>query len=458
MPDKIIKELADIILSHDQPNLDIARQNDIKLGLRNEDGSGVVVGMTTKGTVRGYVKGSDNKVQPVEGKLMYCGIDIHEIVNAHTDSFGYEETAYLLLTGILPTQTQLERFSQFMKERGSVSHRFIQNLIQNTTPHMMNSLQLALQSLYEEAHFQYSRAKKQEMDPDSTSIEAVTLHSVDILARFPALVAYTNQIMDFKYGKGNLHIVNGGHELDYAPHFLHMFHAGRPITREEALLMDLFLVLHAEHGGGNNSTFATRVVSSAETDTYSAINAGLASLKGHLHGGANEQVMAMMKDIQDNVSDWKDADEVNDYLAKIIRKEAGDRSGKIYGLGHAVYTLSDPRALILREKGRTLAEAKGRGDEFDLLMLVGEAGPKVFSEVKGSDKVIAPNVDFYSGFFLDCLGIPVRAYTPLFAMARIAGWAAHRLEQLAQNRIMRPAYFNLAKPTQYVTIEKRTST
>jgi citrate synthase len=242
-----------------------------------------------------------------------------------------------------------------------------------------------------------------------------------------------------------------------AENFLHMFRAGQGYTAEEVRLLDLFLILHAEHGGGNNSTFTVRTVSSSETDTFSAITAGLTSLKGHLHGGANEKVMALFAEIKVQVKDWRDRDEVAAYLWRVFRKQAGDGSGKLYGIGHAVYTLSDPRAVLLKEVTRNLAALHHRQDEFDLLALMGELGPRIVEEGKPGKKV-APNVDFYSGFMLDCMSIPVEIYTPLFAMSRVSGWCAHRLEQLVQNRLIRPAYMNAMPKRPYVAIEQRTAT
>jgi citrate synthase len=309
----------------------------------------------------------------------------------------------------------------------------------------MNSLQTAVDSLYDT-----------DPDPDSIAVEDVTRHSIDLIARFPILVAYAYHGMNYKYKeKADLVIIRSDARAYHAEDFMRMFKARKRFTREEALLLDQFLILHAEHGGGNNSTFTTRVVSSSETDTFSAISAALGSLKGHLHGGANEQVMNMMGFIKSEIRDWKDRDEVFDYLCRILRREAGDRTGKIYGIGHAVYTLSDPRAVYLSETMEGLTRGMGREDEYQLFRLVAELAPTAFAQVKGAKKKVSANVDFYSGFLLDMIGIPQELYTPLFSMARIAGWCAHRLEQLVQNRLIRPAYKDLVDRRPYLSLSMR---
>lgn len=448
MPNNIPKDFAEIIKSHDKPDPELVEKHNIKLGLRNADGTGVVVGITSKGTVLGYKK-ENGKVIPAEGRLLYCGIDIRELIEAHKNTFGFEEIAYLLLTGELPNKMQLKRFSELMRIRRSLSNKLISSLIDDlTTENVMNSLQMALQALSQEM-------SKEGVDPNSVKIEDVTLHSIDIIAKFPLLVAYLYHAMMHKYHRKDLKIFNPLSQLDHAPNLLHMLRAGEPYTEEEAHILDVFLMLHAEHGGGNNSTFTVRIVSSSETDTYSAMNAGLASLKGHLHGGANEMVVSMMEDIKANVANFNDKQEIFDYLCKIIEGNAGDGSGKIYGIGHAVYTLSDPRAIIFRKFAEELAIEKGKYNEFKLLELVAELAPEVLKKVKGIDKPMAPNVDFYSGFVLKCLGIPVELFTPLFATARVAGWCAHRLEQLVQNKLMRPAYFNAAVEKPYISMDGR---
>lgn len=493
MPDKNIKQLAEIIQNRDRPDQVLLRENNIAIGLRDDQGAGIIVGATTKGCVTGYarkylasIKGDEDssetntfvvdpseiyiklygvnpnpeqlesfipklrsilpsKLEPLEGKLSYCGIDIKEIANAHKTTFGFEEVSYLLLTGELPNMIQLKNFDDDLKSRRILPVGFRDKLTyQLTSRDLMNTLQTAVDNLYE-----------LDPNPNSTNIEDVTRHSLELIAKFPSLVAYSYQGLKNKYDGKGLSIVLPEENLSHAEAFMKMLRCGDNFTKEEAKILDLFLMLHADHGGGNNSTFTVRVVSSSETDTYSAISSGLASLKGHLHGGANEKVMGMMKDIKENVKDWKDNEEVFNYLGKILRKEAGDKSGKIYGVGHAVYTKSDPRAIILRDEARKLALSKDRLGEFELLDLVGNLAPKAFENFKGSKKIVSANVDFYSGFVLDSLQIPSEIYTPLFAMARVSGWAAHRLEQLVQNRIIRPAYFELFPEKAYVPLEQR---
>jgi citrate synthase len=489
----VIQELAELIRNNDVPDTARLRQHNIQIGLRDDQGAGVFVGVTNKGSAIGYeriplavLKGEEQggsgvrvvdparvyeelcgreatqdelqsflpklrdllpyEFMPVEGELLYCGIDAIEIARAHEDSFGFEEVAYLLLTGNLPTQTQLQAFSHCLNERRFLPADYRNLLVHRlTSRNIMNSLQTAVDNLYDT-----------DPDPDSTAIEDVTRHSIDLIARFPVLVAYAYHGMNYKYKeKADLVIIRSDSRAHHAEDFMRMFKARKRFTREEALLLDRFLILHAEHGGGNNSTFTTRVVSSSETDTFSAVSAALASLKGHLHGGANEQVMNMMGFVKSEVRDWEDRDEVFDYLCRIVRREAGDRSGKIYGIGHAVYTLSDPRAVYLSAMLEDLTRDRGREDEFQLLKLVAELAPAAFAEVKGAKKKVSANVDFYSGFLLDMIGIPQELYTPLFAMARIAGWCAHRLEQLVQNRLIRPAYKDLVDRRPYTPLSLR---
>lgn len=440
---EVLRELSDMIVNRDLPDPGLIQEHQIKLGLRHEDGSGVVVGLTTKGMVLGYVKDAAGRKLDVPGELYYCGYNIKDLVAAHADDFGYEETAFLLLTGCLPTAGQLERFCSYLRSRRALPPRFRKELVDLVNDSMMNSLQLSITSLYGE-----------DPNPDSTRIEDVTRHSLDLIAKFPALVAYAYHAMQYKYRGRDLRLISPLETGAGAENFMHLFRAGSGYTLEEAKLLDLFLVLHAEHGGGNNSTFTVRTVSSSETDTFSAITAGIASLKGHLHGGANEKVMAMFAQAKEAIRDWRDRDEVAEYLRRILRRQAGDGSGKLYGFGHAVYTISDPRALLLKDVCAELARSRGRTEEYALLALIGELGPQIIEEQKPGKRTCA-NVDFYSGFLLDCLGIPVELYTPLFAMARVAGWCAHRLEQLVQNRLIRPAYYNPIEQRRYVPLSER---
>jgi citrate synthase len=488
----VIRELADAIRNNDAPDNARLRQYNIQIGLRDDQGAGVYAGVTNKGAVIGYEKvpraslrGEEAapgdwvvdpaivyravhgreptggelaafipklrdilpyEFRPVEGQLLYCGIDAIEIARAHLDSFGYEEVVYLLLTGNLPDQCQLEQFCEYLNARRSLPSAYRNALVhQFSSKNIMNTLQAAVDNLYD-----------LDPNPDSIDIEDVTRHSIDLIARFPVLVAYAYHGMNYKYKeKADLTIIRTDQSASQAEDFLRIFRAGKPFTREEALVLDQFLILHAEHGGGNNSTFTARVVSSSETDTFSAISSALASLKGHLHGGANEQVMSMMNFVKEEVKDWRDRDEVYAYLSRILRGQAADGKGKIYGVGHAVYTLSDPRAVYLAEMAEGLARRVSRLDEYRLFRLVAELAPLAFAEVKNTRKQVSPNVDFYSGFVLDCIGIPQELYTPLFSMSRVAGWCAHRLEQLVQNKLIRPAYLDLVERRSYVPLASR---
>jgi citrate synthase len=494
MSDGIITELSALIAQNDHIDRSTLREHNIAAGLRDEQGAGIIVGATGKGEVIGYdreksavIKGEEDpkfpdafvvdpfeafrvthgyepdekqlnafipklrtildfKKVPLPGKLFYCGYDIEDLVEAHEDSFGFEEVSFLLLTGRLPAKNQLEAFSHDLKERRALPDGYKKRLLyQLISSNMMNSLQTAVDNLYET-----------DQNPNSTKREDVLRHSLELIAKFPTILAYAYHAMMQKYRGVDFNIIDPSAEYTYAEDFMSLFRAGKGFTRDEALTLDRFLMLHAEHGGGNNSTFTVRVVSSSETDTYSAISSGLASLKGHLHGGANEDVVMMVKDMQTQIKDWKDQDEIFNYLCRWVRKEIGDHSGKIPGFGHAVYTRSDPRTAILREDAKRLAVKNGRIDEFELLDISGSLAIRALKHVKGDNgKEIPQNVDFFSGFVLDCLGIPVELYTPLFATARVSGWCAHRLEQLEQNRIIRPAYFNVCPQRIYVPIEQR---
>jgi len=429
--------MAGRIQEKNKPDREFLKQHGVKAGLRHDDGSGVVVGVTGKGDVVGH-----NGTKPIEGTLHYCGYDINDIVNANG---GYEEVVFLLLTGELPTSDELGDFRRHFRQRRTISEEFARKIASSlTTSHMMNSLQLAVQSLYEEKF-------KEGKNPDSNKVEDVLDHSIDIIAKFPSLVAYTFHAMQQRYNGGEMpeiaHLAEDS-SLDHATHILSLIRGDKEFTKEEASILDTFLILHADHGGGPNSTFTVRVVSSSETDTYSAINAGLASLKGHLHGGANEKVMAMLRQMRKDLGDFPSEDGIKKYIEEMINS-----SGKVYGIGHAVFTLSDPRAIILRNIAERLSKIHNRDAEFHLLSSIADIAPKIIQEKKG--KIVAPNVDFYSGFVLDCLGIPEKLYTPMFAASRVAGWSAHRIEQLMQNKLIRPAYLNMHTTKRYVPIERR---
>lgn len=419
----------------------------VKRGLRNEDGTGVLAGLTQISSVIGF-KIVDEEVIPVDGELYYRGINIVDLVEGleKEKRHGFLEVAYLVLFGKLPTENELSQFKDYIKPLQHLPPGLNETSILGfPSPSVMNKLQRVILVLY-----------GVDPNPDDISIPNVIRQSLDLIAKFPTIIAYAYQAMRHKLHGESLFVHPPSPELCCAENFLYMLRPDRSYTELEADLLDLALVLHAEHGGGNNSSFTCQVVSSSHTDTYSAIAAAVGSLKGPLHGAANSNVMDMMNNIKSNVKDWKDEDEISAYLEKIVKGEAHDKMGLIYGMGHAVYTKSDPRAIILKNKARVLAEAKGRSDEHQLYLNIEKLAPGIFQRIKKSNKIIAPNVDFFSGFVYDLLGFPRAIYTPIFAMARVIGWSAHRIEELINGRrIIRPAYKSVAKPAKYIPTAKR---
>ena len=419
----------------------------VKRGLRNPDGTGVMAGLTLICNVHGYLIADGERI-PDEGKLTYRGIDINEIVNGcvKENRFGFEEVAWLLLFGKLPTKEQLERFSSVLSESRELPEYFAEDMIiKAPSKNVMNKLARSVLALY-----------SYDSNPDDPSLENNMRQSIQLIARLPTIMTYAYQVKRRHYDKKSMYF----HPIDptqsTAESILNAIRPDRVFTDEEAKLLDICMMIHAEHGGGNNSTFATRVLTSTGTDIYSAIAAGIGSLKGPRHGGANHRVMMMMTELMENVKDWEDEDEVSAWLERILRGEVCDHSGLIYGIGHAVYTLSDPRAVILREHAHKLAGEKGILKKFELFERVEKLAPKVFAKVTGKTKVMCANVDFYSGLVYEMLGIPSDIFTPLFAVSRIPGWCAHRMEEMETcGRIMRPAYRSLTKNNKYVPIEKR---
>ena len=423
---------------------------EVSRGLRKKDGTGVLVGITRIGDVRGYILEEGVKVS-VPGKLIYRGINVESIVDACLEEkrFGFEETAYLLLFGELPTREQLSDFTNLLHQRQVLPNNFAEDVILSApSKNIMNKLaQCAL------ACYGY------EENPDSVDLEVVLNQCIDLIARFPVMIAYAFQAKQRYYEGKSLFIHVPDENLSMAENFLYMLRADGKYTPTEAAILDLSLILHAEHGGGNNSSFTVHVVSSTGTDTYSAIAAAIGSLKGPKHGGANSAVLSMMEDIKANVKNWSDRDELRLYLEKILRKEAGNGSGLIYGMGHAVYTVNDPRSEVLKKKAVVLAKEKGQDEEMNLYLLIEELAPMVFADVKGSDKVICANVDFFSGFIYQMLDIPEELCTPIFAMSRIAGWCAHRIDEIVNGgKIIRPAYRNASKRRDYTPISERSNT
>lgn len=419
----------------------------VKRGLRNADGTGVIAGVTRVGSVQGYYMRDGERV-PMPGELYYRGINVMEIVENHqrNSSFGFEEVAYLLLFGRLPDQSQYEAFNGILANARELPDRFFEDMILKAPSiDIMNKLERSILALY-----------SYDDTPDDTSIENVIRQSIMLIARFPTIVANAYAVKRHVFDKDSLYIHNSLENLSVSENFLRMIRHDKAYTDEEAKLLDLMFILHAEHGGGNNSAFACRTVTSSGTDTYSAIAAAVGSLKGPLHGGANAKVNEMMANIADNVRNHRDDDELRAYLIKLLNGEAGDRSGKIYGLGHAVYTISDPRALAIKKYARTMAEERGLLDQLELIESVERIGiPIVSGRIRRTIPMCA-NVDMYSGLVYSMLDIPTDLYTPMFAIARIAGWCAHRIEELVNGkRIMRPAYRSVIKPTPYVQMKDR---
>ena len=444
---RFIGNLANLAKENTKIHPELFSKHDVKKGLRNSNGIGVLAGLTEVGEVQGYILEGDKKI-PVEGKLKYRGIDVEEIVTGFQSDNrpGFEEVCFLLLFGELPDPKALKHFKSMLGLFRTLPEGFTRDMILKApSNNVMNKLARSVLAFY-----------TYDNNPDNTEIENVLRQSIELIARFPTLAAYGYQAMSYYHGNSSLHLHKPDPELSTAENFLSMIRPDGKYTKTEAEVLDLSLVLHAEHGGGNNSAFTVRVVSSSGTDTYSAIAAAVGSLKGPKHGGANIKVLQMMEDIKQNISDWTDQDEVYRYLEKISRSQAFDGSGLIYGVGHAVYTLSDPRAVLLKKKAIDLAIEKERLDEFNLYCMIEKLAPGIVQQATKSDKPFCINVDFYSGFVYDMLNIPQEVSTPLFAISRIAGWCAHRIEELLTvKQIIRPAYKSVVSPKSYVPMDER---
>ena len=422
---------------------------DVKRGLRNRDGSGVMAGLTKVCSVEGYYI-EDCERKPIDGRLTYRGINITDLVDGAVSEnrFGFEEVAWLLLFGTLPTTNQLKLFNKVLSECRELPDIFIEDMIMKApSPDIMNKLARSVLALY-----------SYDSNPDDLSIENVLRQSIQIIAQLPTIMTYAYQVKRRHYLKKSMYLHNLKPGLTTAETILYTTRSDKKFTDEEAKLLDVCLMLHAEHGGGNNSAFATRVLTSSGTDTYAAIAAGIGSLKGPRHGGANLKVAEMMAYMKESVTDITDEGQVADFLKKVINKEAGDRSGLVYGMGHAVYTLSDPRQVLLKREAAKIADEKGFGAEFRALELIEKLTPEIFASEKNNNKKICANIDLYSGLIYQMLNIPMDLYTPLFAVARVAGWSAHRIEELLTgNRVIRPAYKNVATPKDYAPIDERIS-
>ena len=442
-----IKSLCGEFEKHNRIDPAYYEKWDVKRGLRNADGTGVLAGITQIGNVLGYYV-QDGERFPMEGRLIYRGIDLGDLVDGFMSEnrFGFEETAYLLLFGALPTREQLKLFQRALSIHQPLPPMFTEDMILRApSADVMNKLARSVLSLYS-----YDDA------PEDRSLESELGKAIALIARLPTIAAHAYAAKRHYYDDESLYLHRPQEGLGVAENFLYSVRHDNQFTQEEARLLDLCLVLHAEHGGGNNSAFACRVLSSSGTDIYSAIAAAIGSLKGPRHGGANKKVMEMFGYIEDGVKDWRDEDEIRSYLGRILRREAGDGSGLIYGMGHAIYTLSDPRAVLLKKFAKSLAAKKGVLDEFELYEAVERLTPEVLS-ASGQRKVVCANVDLYSGLVYKMMGIPQELYTPLFAVARVVGWCAHRIEEVYNpgNKIIRPAYKAVAPARPFIPLDQR---
>lgn len=443
----LVYKISDEIKRACRIDNDLFPKYGVKRGLRNEDGTGVLVGLTNIGNVVGYERLEDGSVKPIPGKLFYRGYELNDLVTPllKEKRFGFEEISYLILCGKLPDKEELEGFHDLLSDNMPLDHKMTVNIIDLEGQNIMNILARTVLEMY-----------TFDPNPDEISRDNLVRQAINLIARFPTIIAYAyNSFRHSQHGL-SLHIRHPREQLSFAENFLFMLK--KQYTPLDARTLDLLLILQAEHGGGNNSTFTVRVTSSTYTDTYSSIAAGIGSLKGPLHGGANIKVINMFHHLQKAVKDWSDTDEIDAYLMKMLRKEAYDKTGLIYGIGHAVYTISDPRAVQLKKLAGELAVEKHRQKEYNFLRLLEERAIKCLGEYKKNrTKPICSNVDFYSGFVYEMLGLPVEIFTPIFAMARIVGWMAHRIEELnfEGRRIIRPAYKNVLDPKEYITLDKR---
>jgi citrate synthase len=447
---ELIKLLSDRIVETSNIDKDLFVKMGVKRGLRNEDHSGVLCGLTRVGDVVGYERQEDGTLKPIPGKLYYRGMDVEDLVHGvqKENRLGFEETAFLLLAGKLPNKEEFNAFSEVLWHTMPLNHRTTMSILSLTGKNIMNILARSVLELY-----------TYDENPDDISPDNLIRQSINLIAKFPTIIAYAYQVLRHDQLGRSMHIRHPYEDRSIAENFLFMMNGRDAYSELDVKILDLALMLHAEHGGGNNSTFSVRVTSSTETDTYSAIASGIGSLKGPLHGGANIMVRGMLNDMKKNISDWKDVGQIDNYLLKLLNKEAFDRSGLIYGIGHAVYTISDPRALLLKEMARELAKEKGKEEEFEFMEIIADRSIEVFLDYKkqGAKSRTCINVDFYSGFVYDALGLPPEVFTPLFAMARIVGWSAHRIEEMnfSSKRIIRPAYKNVREKQNYIPMNNR---
>ncbi|MEG0770330.1 MAG: citrate/2-methylcitrate synthase [Clostridia bacterium] len=445
--EEYINNQADKFSNQNSINPELFKKYKVKKGLRNEDGTGVVAGLTQICNVHGYLVNEGERM-PVDGELIYRGINVKDIINGCNEEnrFGFEETTYLLLFGKLPTKNELEEFTGIISESRNLPGDFVEDMILNApSKDIMNSMSRSVLGLY-----------CYDDKADILSVQNQIRQSLQLIARFPSLAVNAYQVKRRYFDNESLFFHFPSDRLSTAENFLMTLRPDKKFTHEEARILDTFLVLHAEHGGGNNSTFTTRVLSSSGTDIYSAISGALGSLKGGKHGGANTKVVQMFEHIKNDVEDINSDEQVALYIEKILQKKVADKSGLVYGMGHAIYTASDPRAIILKECARKLAVLNNTSEEFELIDRVERLTPGIFNALRGENKVFSANVDMYSGFVLKMLKIPQELFTPLFAISRVSGWCAHRLEEITtNNKIIRPAYKAISKSKGYVKMTDR---
>ena len=442
-----LQELSESFRLNSQIPSDLYTRYRIKRGLRNADGTGVLVGVSRLGNVHGYII-NEGEREPIEGRLTYRGYNVYDLIHGleREDRFGFEEIGYLLMCGELPTRERLAQFQHTIGLERALPDNFTEDMIMRAPSRdIMNKLAGATLALY-----------SYDENPDETTVENIMRQGISLMAKFPVIISHAYQAKRRYFDGDSMFLHVPDPDRSTAENILHLVRPTGEYADDEAKLLDRCLILHAEHGGGNNSSFTVRVTSSSGTDTYSAIAAAVSALKGPKHGGANLRVVRQFDEMKENIHNWKDETEVANYLRKIMDGAAGDGSGLIYGMGHAIYTLSDPRAVALKKAARPLAEKKGFTDEMDLIELVEKLTPAIFAEKKGSDKPMCANVDMYSGFVYKMLGLPKSLYTPLFATARIVGWMAHRLEEVTTGgKIIRPAYKPLGRPVVYKNLDER---
>ena len=443
----LIYKLSDLMKRCTKIDAELFRKMDVKRGLRNEDGTGVLVGLTNIGNVVGYERQQDGTLLPIDGKLYLRGYEISDLVNAILEEkrFGFEEVAYLLLSGNLPDKEEVEEFHNLLVKNMPLEKNTLLHIIELEGGNIMNILARSVLELY-----------TFDPNPDDSSRENLMRQSIELMSKFPTIIAYAYNMLRHGEQGRSLHIRHPQKDLSFAENFLFML-KGKDYTPLEARTLDLMLILHSEHGGGNNSTFTVRVTSSSGTDTYSSIAAGIGSLKGPKHGGANLKVTDMLNYLKNSIDDWSDDKEIVQHLEGILTRKEYDGQGLIYGIGHAVYTVSDPRAVLLKRLAGELAAEKHRVKEYEFMQRIEQLAIQTIYRVKGHGKTMCANVDFYSGFVYDMIGIPQDIYTPLFAMSRIVGWCAHRNEELnfEGRRIIRPAYRCVTDERSYASIDRR---